>query len=82
LVSRVVAPEDLMSAARALAEKIAANPSAVLRMTKRLLRESERSSLESLLEISASFQAIAHTTADHHEAVRAFVEKRHPRFAE
>jgi enoyl-CoA hydratase/carnithine racemase len=82
LVSRVVAPEDLMDTARALAEKIAANPSAVLRMTKCLLREGERSSLESLLEISASFQAIAHTTADHHEAVRAFVEKRQPRFAE
>jgi len=53
----------------------------VLRMTKRLLREGERSSLESLLELSAGYQALAHTTADHHEAVRAFIEKRAPRFA-
>ena len=51
-------------------------------MTKRLLREGERSTLESLLEISASYQAIAHMTPDHHEAVRAFVEKRAPRFSE
>jgi len=59
---------------------VAANPGGVLRMTKRLLREGERSSLESLLELSAAYQALAHTTEDHFEAVRAFVEKRAPRF--
>jgi enoyl-CoA hydratase/carnithine racemase len=80
LVSRVVVPEDLMKEALALANKIAANPGGVLRMTKRLLREGERSSLESLLEMSAGYQAIAHMTDDHHEAVRAFVENRPPKF--
>ena len=80
LVSRVVPADQLMAAARALAGKIAANPGGVLRMTKRLLREGERSSLESLLELSAAYQALAHTTEDHFEAVRAFVEKRAPRF--
>lgn len=81
LVSRVVAPEALMETAMALARKIAANPAGVLRMTKRLLREGESASLESLLEISASYQAIAHMEPDHHEAVRAFVEKRAPKFS-
>ena len=81
LVSRVVPPDQLMPEAMALAQKIAANPGTVLRMTKRLLREGEKSSLESLLELSAAYQAIAHHTADHHEAVRAFVEKRPPRFS-
>lgn len=81
LVSRVVPHERLLDEALALARKIAANPGGVLRMTKRLLREGERSSLESLLELSAGYQALAHTTADHHEAVRAFIEKRAPRFA-
>jgi enoyl-CoA hydratase/carnithine racemase len=80
LVSRVVPHELLLDEARKLASKIAANPGGVLRMTKHLLRESERATLESLLEISASYQAIAHMTADHHEAVRAFVEKRPPKF--
>jgi enoyl-CoA hydratase/carnithine racemase len=65
----------------ALARKIAANPGGALRMTKRLLREGERAMLESLLEISASYQAIAHMEPDHHEAVRAFVEKRPPKFS-
>ncbi len=80
LVSRVVAPDALMQEARQLAAKIAANPGGVLRMTKRLLREGEHSSLASLLELSAGYQAIAHKTADHKEAVMAFVEKRRPVF--
>ncbi len=81
LVSRVVPHELLMETAMTLARKIVANPGGVLRMTKRLLREGERATLESLLEISASYQAIAHMEPDHHEAVRAFVEKRAPKFS-
>ncbi len=80
LVSRVVAPEALLPEAQSLAAKIAANPGGVLRMTKRLLREGQRNTLESLLELSAGYQAIAHKTADHREAVMAFVEKRKPVF--
>jgi enoyl-CoA hydratase/carnithine racemase len=81
LVSRVVPHDELLPQARALAAKIAANPGATLRMTKRLLREGQGSTLESLLEISASYQAIAHMTPDHREAVTAFIEKRPPRFS-
>jgi enoyl-CoA hydratase/carnithine racemase len=80
LVSRVVAPDALMEEAMKLARKITANPGAVLRMTKRLLREGERSSLESLLELSAGYQAIAHKTDAHKEAVMSFVEKRPAKF--
>ena len=76
LVSRVVAPEALLSEAQKLAAKIAVNPGGVLRMTKRLLREGQRSTLESLLELSAGYQAIAHKTAE-----MAFVEKRKPVFS-
>jgi enoyl-CoA hydratase/carnithine racemase len=81
LVSRVVAPEALMETAMTIARKIAANPGGVLRMTKRLLREGEHATLELVLEISASYQALAHLEPDHHEAVRAFVEKRKARFS-
>jgi enoyl-CoA hydratase/carnithine racemase len=81
LVSRVVAPEALMETAMTIARKIAANPGGVLRMTKRLLREGEHATLESVLEISASYQALAHLEPDHHEAVRAFVEKRAAKFS-
>jgi enoyl-CoA hydratase/carnithine racemase len=80
LVSRVVPAGELLATALALAGKIAANPPAVMRMTKRLLREGQSASLESLLELSAGYQAMAHKTAEHQEAVTAFVEKRKPNF--
>ncbi len=80
LVSRVLPPEELVPAAQALAARIAANPRAAVRMTKRLLREAQHTRLDSLLEMSAAFQALAHETDDHREAVDAFLEKRAPRF--
>ncbi len=82
LVSRVVPPERLIEEAQLLASRIAANPGKVLRMTKRLLREGQNTRLESLLEMSAAFQAIAHKTRQHQEAVEAFIEKRPPNFSD
>ena len=81
LVSRVVPAERLMPEAMALAERIAANPGTGLRLAKRLLREGQHMRLESLLEMSAGFQALAHKTPHHIEAVNAFVEKRKPDFS-
>ena len=80
LVSAVVEPEKLMETAFALAQRIAANPGPALRLTKRLLREGQNMRLDSLLELSAAYQALAHQTPQHEEAVNAFIEKRPPRF--
>lgn len=80
LVSRVVPNGELMDAAMDLARRIAANPPYAVRMTKRLLREGRTASLTALLEASAAAQAICHATADHEEAVNAFLEKRAPTF--
>lgn len=82
LVSRVVPPERLMDEARDLARRIAANPGHALRMTKRLLREGQSMRLESLLELSAGLQALAHRTSQHDEAIAAFLEKRAPVFTD
>jgi enoyl-CoA hydratase/carnithine racemase len=80
LVSKVVPDAELMTAARALAKRIAANPAQAVRMTKRLMAQGRELSLPALLEMSAAMQALAHTTADHREAVNAFLEKRKPAF--
>ncbi|MFE3293398.1 crotonase/enoyl-CoA hydratase family protein [Rhodococcus sp. NPDC059234] len=80
LVSRVVEPEKLLETAYGLARRVALNPPQALRMTKKLLREGQHQSLESLLELSASMQALAHHTRDHQEAVAAMLEKRTPDF--
>ncbi|MFP5462536.1 MAG: crotonase/enoyl-CoA hydratase family protein, partial [Gammaproteobacteria bacterium] len=62
LVSRVVPGERLMDEARALAARIAANPGPALRMSKKLLREGQHVRLDTLLEMSAGMQALAHFT--------------------
>ena len=80
LVSRVVPDDQLLAEVGALAAKIAANPGPTLRMTKRLLKEGQVTRLSSLLELSASYQALAHKTAEHAEAVNAFMEKRKSEF--
>ncbi|WP_086479261.1 crotonase/enoyl-CoA hydratase family protein [Oceanospirillum sanctuarii] len=80
MVSEVTEPEDLMAAARKLADRIAVNPPRALRMTKKLLKEGQKVSLETLLELSASMQSLAHHTSDHAEAVAAMLEKREPSF--
>lgn len=80
LVSKVVAPDQLLAAARDMANRIAVNPPQAVRLTKRLLRESEHMRLSTLLEMSAAYQALAHGTRDHREAVDAMLEKRTPNF--
>jgi enoyl-CoA hydratase/carnithine racemase len=75
LVSQVVPKDELLMAARRLAERIAANPPLAVRATKRLLREGRFASLAALLQISANAQAIAHTTTEHRQALAAALAK-------
>lgn len=80
-VVNAVAPDDqLMAEAKKLAARIAVNPPRTIRLAKRLLREAQHSRLHDVLELSAAFQALAHETADHKEAVDAFTQKRTPNF--
>ncbi len=80
LVSKVVPHEKLMESALDLAGRIAANPPHVLRWSKRLLREAQHERLDTILDMAASYQALAHQTSDHAEAVAALLEKRTPGF--
>lgn len=69
LVSRVVPDDRLLDEALALAGRIAANSSPALRMSKRLIREAQFARLDTILEMSASMQALAHFTDQHRLAV-------------
>ncbi|MEM7077939.1 MAG: crotonase/enoyl-CoA hydratase family protein [Pseudomonadota bacterium] len=82
LVSEVVAPEDLVGRALEHAQSIAANPPHAVRLTKQLMRGSEQSSLDELLDKSAAFQAVCHAEPDHREAVAAFFDKRAGQYRE
>jgi enoyl-CoA hydratase/carnithine racemase len=80
LVNRVVPADQVLAQAMDVARRIAANPVRTLRLTKRLLRESQQATLASSLEMAAAYQALAQYTKDHDEAVHAFLEKRPPKF--
>jgi 2-(1,2-epoxy-1,2-dihydrophenyl)acetyl-CoA isomerase len=80
LVSQVVAPEELMPTAYALAGKIAAGPPLAIRLAKRALYHSVDSDLRSALEFETFAQNICSETEDAREGIRAFVEKRPPVF--
>jgi enoyl-CoA hydratase/carnithine racemase len=82
LVSKITTPEDLLPSANELAKRIVKNPGNVLRMTKRLMRESQTSSLDAILHMSVGMQVIAHKSPAHLEAINAFIEKRTPNFAD
>jgi enoyl-CoA hydratase/carnithine racemase len=80
LASRMVEDADLLPEAMALARRIAAQPVHSLRLTKRLLRDSQHVPLPVALDLASSAQALAQHTHDQHEAVTAFLEKRDPKF--
>ncbi|MDB5512145.1 MAG: enoyl-CoA hydratase [Enterovirga sp.] len=75
LVSRVVDDGELLGAALDLAGRIAANPGGAIRMTKRLMKEAEHGTLASVLQLSAAFQALAHSTPEHSEALDRLMKK-------
>ncbi|WP_309623224.1 crotonase/enoyl-CoA hydratase family protein [Novosphingobium sp.] len=80
LVSKVVPDAELLSAAHAMAARIACNPSFAVRMAKRLIWDAQSMSIGQVLEMSAAMQSVAHATKDNAEAVNAFLEKRKPVF--
>jgi enoyl-CoA hydratase/carnithine racemase len=80
LVSQVVAPDELMTQAMALARKIAANPPIAMRYMKEGLRKSVHASIQEMGEYVGNSLAYLFTTEDHKEGALSFVERREPIF--
>jgi 2-(1,2-epoxy-1,2-dihydrophenyl)acetyl-CoA isomerase len=80
LVHRVVPPEQVRSEAFALAARLAAGPTVAYRAIKTVLATAATDTLEDTLALEARLQAVAGRTADHREAVAAFLEKRPAEF--
>jgi enoyl-CoA hydratase len=81
LVSAVTDPAGLREAALAVARRIRANSPYGVRMTKQVMwAQLEAPSLEVGMALENRTQVTAALTADHREAVQAFLEKREPRF--
>lgn len=80
LVSRVVPPDELRTAAMEIARKIAANPPIAMRYMKEGLRKSVHASMQEMGEYVGSSLAYLFTTEDHKEGAMSFVERREPVF--
>jgi 2-(1,2-epoxy-1,2-dihydrophenyl)acetyl-CoA isomerase len=80
LVHRVVPAEQVLAEAQALAARLAAGPTAAYRAVKTVLATAATDRLEDTLALEARLQTGLGRTADHREAVEAFLEKRTPRF--
>jgi 2-(1,2-epoxy-1,2-dihydrophenyl)acetyl-CoA isomerase len=80
LVHRVVAPEQVLAESSALAARLAAGPTLAFRAMKTVLATAATDSLEDTLALEASLQTDLGATADHREAVEAFLAKRPAEF--
>jgi len=80
LVTRVVPADRLEAETRGLVERIAAGPPGAIAQAKALLNRSAAEDLAGALDLEAYAQSNAITMEDHAEGVRAFLEKRPPKF--
>ncbi|MBB4686099.1 enoyl-CoA hydratase-related protein [Amycolatopsis jiangsuensis] len=80
IVGEVVPDEELTARVQAAATKLAAGPTVAYSKIKHVLAVAAQSSLDEALEAEDAAQGALGKTADHGEAVEAFVTKRKPDF--
>jgi 2-(1,2-epoxy-1,2-dihydrophenyl)acetyl-CoA isomerase len=81
LINKVVPTADLDKHTDELAHWLATGPTQALGLSKRIVNRVSSLELPEALEYEAYNQDIAGRTIDHLEAVKAFLEKRQPKFS-
>ncbi len=76
LILKCVPDADLMTEARALAQRLASRATVALSLSKRLMRQGLDNSLRDQLLLEQEFQRVARATEDATEARQAFLDKR------
>ncbi|MBL8287494.1 MAG: enoyl-CoA hydratase family protein [Rubrivivax sp.] len=78
--NRLVAPEELLGQAQALARELVAGPTFANGITKTMLHQEWSMTIEQAIEAEAQAQAICMMTEDFKRAYRAFAAKSKPKF--
>ncbi|HZE68139.1 MAG TPA: enoyl-CoA hydratase-related protein [Pyrinomonadaceae bacterium] len=80
IVNRVVKPEELETATRDLAERLRDAPPLAVAAAKQAVYMSHASELEEMLRYETEAQLRCFQSQDCHEGIRAYLEKRPPKF--
>jgi 2-(1,2-epoxy-1,2-dihydrophenyl)acetyl-CoA isomerase len=80
LVSQVVPDDELEDRSMAVARDLAAGPTLMMAIAKKMLALASQPTLETMLEFESCAQGVARESEDHREGVEAFKEKRKPVF--
>jgi enoyl-CoA hydratase/carnithine racemase len=80
LVTEVVPEDQLFDTAMAQAKKLARKPAASVRLTKRLMKQSQMAAVEQQIKLEASHFGERLDSPEAKEAFSAFLEKRKPDF--
>ena len=80
MIYAVYKDSEFETSAMKLADTISSMPTKGLGYTKKLLSQTFNNSLEEQLNLEAETQALAASSKDHQEGIKAFMEKRTPQF--
>ena len=80
LVSRVIAPDNLLDETRKLAVRLAKGPTRAIGLTKQMMYRSATMGLEQALDFEAHLVDEAVRSQDYKEGLRAFNERRPPEY--
>jgi len=80
LANRVVAPDKLLDEAKAVVKKIAEKGPLAVALARRAARATASLPLDAGLQLETEYFASLFATADQREGMKAFLEKRGPRF--
>jgi len=80
LINKALPPDQVLPEALAFAQRLATGPIRAIGWTKMCINEILRHQVNLILRASLATEFLCFESADHAEAVNAFVEKRPPRF--
>ena len=80
LVNHVVPDDELSQAVNAFADRLAQGAQQAIRYSKATINVALRNLAASMMDVGLGYESVTNTSADHGEALRAFREKRSPRY--